>query len=290
MLESAHSIESGVQSVTCYNCGSVEFRLYDVENGFNLVKCAGCGLLYVNPRPTDELINEATMAGLHRGRETYDATDRFDPSQVDRYSRILRDFYGVAFDFGDGDWLDIGCGYGEFMIALKRFSRNRARVRGFEPNRTKAEVARGMGLEVDSVDLSGHRGKYPFISALNVYSHLPNPVEGLKDWRRLLEPGGELLLETGHSCHLDRKDHHRPYYLPDHLSFANRKIVVGILEKVGFEVLSVKIYRAVMYPQLRLVSMLKAAARLALGRDTNLNYFPRFPNREMWIRARLANS
>ena len=34
----------------------------------------------------------------------------------------------------------------------------------------------------------------------------------------------------------------RPFYLPDHLSFASESIIIRILERLGFEILSVKKY------------------------------------------------
>ena len=44
--------------VDCYQCKSNKNELYDTENGHNLVKCLDCGLLYLNPRPGLEDIND----------------------------------------------------------------------------------------------------------------------------------------------------------------------------------------------------------------------------------------
>ena len=49
--------------VTCYQCGSNESRAYAEENGFRLVKCDRCGLLYVSPRPSDAEISEGMRTG-----------------------------------------------------------------------------------------------------------------------------------------------------------------------------------------------------------------------------------
>ena len=47
--------------VDCYQCKSNKNELYDTENGHNLVKCLECGLLFLNPRPGLEEINEASL-------------------------------------------------------------------------------------------------------------------------------------------------------------------------------------------------------------------------------------
>ena len=47
-----------LQKTNCLNCDANDFQLFDTENGFNLVKCNKCELLYVNPRPSDNEITE----------------------------------------------------------------------------------------------------------------------------------------------------------------------------------------------------------------------------------------
>jgi SAM-dependent methyltransferase len=87
--------------------------------------------------------------------------------------------------------------------------------------------------------LESHKQKYDFISLLNVYSHLPDPPAMIRLCRNLLNPGGELLIQTGDVADLSVEEIYRPLYLPDHLSFASEQIISGILERNGFKVLSV---------------------------------------------------
>lgn len=63
--------------VACYNCGTHEAVKYASENGFDLVKCQQCGLLYVNPRPEANEIIEGAEQGLHHGDVDFDLTGRF---------------------------------------------------------------------------------------------------------------------------------------------------------------------------------------------------------------------
>ncbi|WP_210407585.1 hypothetical protein, partial [Hydrocoleum sp. CS-953] len=74
--------------VKCYHCGSEKYNFYDTENGFNLVKCLDCGLLYVNPCPIQEEIDLGAKTGLHQGQEDFDMTGNFSPNKVEKYLHI----------------------------------------------------------------------------------------------------------------------------------------------------------------------------------------------------------
>ena len=271
--------------VPCYNCGATAREPYDSENSFHLVKCLGCGLLYVSPRPADAAITAATRTGQHRGESLLDTTSAFNAGAVTRYQRILRDFFPRGFPRRH-TWLDIGCGHGELLVALGQYFGERVVARGCEPNRKKSESARGRGLDVEFFDPREHDQTYDVVSLLNVFSHLPDPVATLGQWRALVASGGHLLLETGHSAHLPSADHHKPYDLPDHLSFANREIVEGILTRVGFRVKKTMIYRHTVFPQLRIERVIRESLRYALRRKSQLRaMFPREPNRDMFVLA-----
>src|SRR5208337_396863 len=105
--------------VPCYNCGSAHHTLYATENGCNLVKCAGCGLLYVNPRPSDEEIEQGVQMGLHRGQGTLESTGHYTPAKVAIYHKVLREIYGRELENRKRTWLDVGCGHGELLVALQ---------------------------------------------------------------------------------------------------------------------------------------------------------------------------
>lgn len=234
-----------MEHVLCYSCGSNTARDYASENGYTLVKCNHCGLLYVNPRPNVDEIEQAHTLGQHRGADMIQTTGYYDFSKVSSYIQTLKEIFGDGRILKGKRWLDIGCGYGEFLEALNKFSSNGVIAKGTEPNVRKAAAARKNGLDVDYFDLAAHKDKYDYISMLNVYSHLPDPPAIISEWKKLLLPGGQLILETGNTADLSREQHPQPFYLPDHLSFASEKIVTTILERIGFDVLSVRKYAEV---------------------------------------------
>ena len=99
-----------------------------------------------------------------------------------------------------------------------------------------------------------------------------------------------MILETGDTAGLSARDHYRPFYLPDHLSFASEEIVVGILERLGYEIIRIKKYPA-MQPDLRIIA--RELAKLVLPNyESSLRYYLKwklYAQTDMFIRARLKN-
>lgn len=276
---------------TCYNCGSGKYEYYDSENGFNLVKCSVCGLLYVNPRPSPEDISQAMATGLHRGDKVINCTSKYNVYKLKKYKRILNEFYPKdKCNLCGKKWLDIGCGFGELIEALRIYTSGKLDTLGSEPNITKALFARSNNLNVNYIDMNSHTDKYDVISLLNVYSHIPDPVQFISGLKKNLNPNGEIFLQTGHTCHLSVKQHRRPYQLPDHLHFANQGIVVGIFQRLGFELIHVNIYRHEFFPYtFNLWKFIKEVIKIILGKRKNFNgLIPRFPRQDMFLRCKLS--
>jgi SAM-dependent methyltransferase len=275
--------------INCYNCGSPDHTFYAEENGFVLVKCADCGLLFVENRPDENEISQASETGKHIGDKVFSAMHRFNPVKIGRYLTILEEVYQGDLS-SKKKWLDVGCGYGELMIAVQKYSSGKVSVKGLEPNIHKQASARKRGLDVDYFDIGTHAVKYDVISLLNVYSHLPDPPKYLETVKRLLNPGGELILETGDTANFIAKDHYRPFLLPDHLSFASESILVGILKRLDFEILGIKKYPYV-GSDLKSFGIELVKAFLP-GYNSKLRYYlqiKKYSQTDIFIRAGLRN-
>ena len=230
-----------MQSVDCYNCGSSRKEFWAEENGFTLVKCLDCGLVYVDPRPDQAEIDRAVVEGVHKGTNLVVNKPEFSQRRFNAYPGILKDLFRNDLKGKKLRWLDIGCGNGELLLALKE-NYPRISPRGLEPNLMKQELARSKGLEVGYFELKDHKERYDIISTLNVYSHLPDPPAFFRMCRGLLTPGGEILVETGDIGDWTREDISWALTLPDHLSFAPESVVRNVLEKSGFDIVAVQKY------------------------------------------------
>lgn len=272
----------------CYNCGSEQHTFYAEENGFSLVKCNKCGLLFVENRPDDSEITESYKQGKHAGVRELDVTGAFNPIRISRYMKVLEELYNKNMD-GIKTWLDVGCGHGEFIVAVHKYSQGRISAKGSEPNVHKQESARKRGLDVNFFEIESHKEKYDAISLLNVYSHLPYPPAFLESLKKLLNPGGELVLETGDTANLSAKDHPKPFMLPGHLSFASESIVVGMMERLGFEIVKVKKFDN-FERNIKNIAVEIVKVFLPHHKSRIKNYFKaKIPPTDMYIRARIES-
>ena len=273
----------------CYNCGSEQHTFYAEENGFSLVKCDVCGLLFVENRPDENEISQAQKQGKHISVKGLYVTGKFNKGKISQYLKVLEELFNG--DLGSKiTWLDVGCGHGEFMVAVQKYSSGKVTVKGMEPNVHKQESARKRGLNVSYFDIESHEEKYDVISMLNVYSHLPDPPTFLKSVKKLLKPGGgELILETGDTAGLSAKDQPRPFRLPDHLSFASESILIWILERLDFNILRINKYPFMRIDLNRIARELVKAILPQYKSRIQYYFKGKIPQTDMFIRAKIKS-
>ncbi len=79
---------------------------------FRLVRCPGCGLVYLNPRPSPQAIGRYYPAHYWGGGETAETALRFDAGARRSIDAIAREFPGARV-------LDVGCGAGAKTAAMR---------------------------------------------------------------------------------------------------------------------------------------------------------------------------
>jgi SAM-dependent methyltransferase len=166
--------------------------------------CPGCGLGYSTPRPTEEYKIER-YSQWARGEARLAAEAHYDHRQQLRHFHLYRHVLEL-FDraIGRGRILDVGCAGGLFLAMAGVYaSDHNAGFNGcyqpegaaFDPG--EAELAhRISGLPVHRIaELSRlAAGRYDGITLLNVLEHVNRPVDLLRELRRLLRPGGALVV------------------------------------------------------------------------------------------------
>lgn len=234
-----------LEAVACPLCHANDDRPWGAENGYTAVKCGGCGLVYVNPRPRAEDVSEANRLGQHRveGGALHIAY-KHSRRKIDRYRRRIRRNLPAMVAGGPVSWLDVGAGYGELVEALTKLLPAGSVVRGIEPMEPKARSAKARGLPVFSGTLDDIDRTFDVVSLINVLSHLPDVDGFLGEVAPLLKPGGTLVLVTGNGGDLKSAvDYPDRLDLPDHLVFAGKDHVERFLDRAGFTVERVEALR-----------------------------------------------
>lgn len=133
-------------------------------------------------------------------------------------------------------WLDIGAGYGEFVEAVLAAMPRGGKVCGVEPMKPKVEVAQACGLRIVDTPLSQIEGQYDVISLINVFSHIPDFEDFLRQVVAHSSPGGLMFLQTGNGGDIERNQYPDELFLPDHLVFAGVRHIDLLLRKIGFRI------------------------------------------------------
>lgn len=178
-------------AVDCPNCGSgvaeQELEAADPLSGerFRLRRCTSCSLVFVSPRPADgELAGYYTDAYFGRRHRV------FNSAFMDMRVRALPPAKAGA------RVLDIGCGRGDFLLACRRKG---WQVAGVEQDAAPImEMRRSLDFEVMPLSMLDDLPDASFdaITMWHVLEHLPDPRRALAQARRLLRPGGSLVVEV----------------------------------------------------------------------------------------------
>lgn len=277
-----------VEHVRCPLCGGDRAAPWAEENGFVAVKCALCGLIYVNPRPVRARIDAAVRTGAHRDeRLQLNVVGRRVAGKIDHYRGTVGSmFKDVMKRNRPIRWLDVGAGFGEVVEAVQSLAPAGSCVEGIEPMAPKAAFARGRGLRVNEGyvhDFSARPDRYEFVSAINVFSHVPDFRQFLEEIKRVLSDGGEVLIETGNASDIGERRHFPDeLMLPDHLVFAGEAQVRRFLTEAGFEIVQTRRVRID-----GAVHFAKTVIKRLLGRPVVVSLPYTSPTRTLLFRARL---
>lgn len=277
-----------MEYISCPLCFEQGSTFWGEENGFTAVKCQNCDLVFVNPRPSLDKIDEAVKTGVHSlENNSINVVTRRIPSKVKQYKKVLGELYKEDWRNNKPiSWLDIGAGFGEIVEAIAMVAPLGSNIEGIEPMEPKAEIAKNLGLRVQVKYLNMVTEKYDYVSIINVFSHIPNFHEFLADVKKVLNENGEILIETGNAGEFERKHIPGVLSLPDHLVFAGEQNVKDFLILAGFEIISVQRVRVD-----GIFNFVKNIAKKILKRNIiplSLPYTS--PYRSLILRARLCSN
>lgn len=209
---------------------------------FGLCRCHNCSLVFVNPRPTQTLLN-AFYGGENYVCHSPDAgggsTARFLLERVARY--------GPSHD---KQFLDFGCGGGFLLRAALDAGWN---AFGHDIGKRALASCKAQGLNVtDDLGQLGS-GRFDVVFLNHVFEHVAEPQDLLSSCRQLLTRDGKLFIAVPNlaglraqlsfrflSRHFNIDERHRAF--PIHLFYYTPRTLVKVLEKSGLRVIGVETF------------------------------------------------
>lgn len=242
-----------METVPCNNCGGTATRVLFTKKDkhgiapepFAVVECIGCGLRYINPRPSPE-----EMGIFYPDTYSWKETIEGD-SSLGRMIRSLEKAYRYHLLKGEsakairstgkkgGRVLDVGCGTGDRLDVF--------RALGFEPygveTSESALYARNhLGLNVFHGDLFNARFPdrfFDLVTLYNVLEHTHDPRAVCLEVSRILKEDGRLVLQIPNTdslqCRLFGK-RWAAYDVPRDLYYVNVDTLVAFLCRSSLEV------------------------------------------------------
>lgn len=221
-----------MEHILCWLCGRDETELmftrrdfaYRISaEAFCVVRCRNCGLVYVNPRPTETEIHDYYTDGF------YDVA--VAPEQLMREkSRQLQLKFSYVKDLAPGRLLDIGCQKGEFMFYMNQCGWD---VFGMEfsekpPNLFDQRIHYG---SLESAEYAAE--SFDLVTLWAVLEHDYDPLGTLRRVWELLKPGGVVVvLVTNFNSPPARLMRHDD--IPRHTTLFTRRTLGRTLRHAGF--------------------------------------------------------
>lgn len=226
--------------IPCQACGRREYAFQFSKAGFDYVLCNECGTLFVNPRPTAEVLAKFY---IDSPSTSFWVNEFFKPVAEARREKIFRPRAEyVTQRYADGHaWTigDIGSGFGLFLEELSKIWK-KARLVAIEPSREMSEICRARGFEVLPCaveEVEGWDGKFDLLTSFELFEHVFEPQAFLRKAWKLLRPRGRLFLTTLNGNGFDIQilwERSKSVAPPHHLNFFNPRSITMLVEKTGF--------------------------------------------------------
>ena len=222
-------------AAACLSCEAASPTYLGDKNGYHVWKCRQCGLIFVDPMPSEAEIDEFYSQHPRNDKYLRKSDGKYRRARW-RILRLKRRVPGRRF-------LDIGCSIGSSVAA--------ARDAGFEatgvdldPQSIEFAQPHYPGcrcLQTASTALARAGETFDLIFCTEVIEHVTDPQVFVDDLRALLNPGGIVFLTTPHGTHFRLPQDILSWYglkPPEHIVLFGRRSITALFERRGLQVLS----------------------------------------------------
>ena len=228
---------------SCPHCGSEDEKLIKTERDvLRIVSCQKCNLVRVNPRLKNPEEVYTGKTELYREEFRMVVNGRAPHHRDWNYQR---DVELVRRWKPSGNWLDVGTNVGTFL----RLARGQSwKLQGVEPSERLANLAKEWwGLDIvnnflEHANLPDHH--FDIVTLTDVFEHVVNPQEMLREARRILKPDGILFLKVPNGNYnwlkykirtLLGRPSDNDYDAYEHVCHYTHETLASMLQQAGFK-------------------------------------------------------
>ena len=239
-----------------------------------VVHCENCGVYYLWPNISDNLISELYSKSYFTGVSECDGNLRIPSSNNDYESGVavgrqgkFRETVKTLLKHVPNaiNILDIGAATGDFLAIAQEYGLS---VSGIElSSYASAKAKEKYGFEFHQTGIADYKGdeKYDLIHMNHVFEHFSSPHQALERLGKLLKPGGVIYVEVPFQFNFfemikfrltgQRKDfdvssiHHPIFYRP--------KTLMKVFKDHGFKCHSMRVFSWSRYPAFGLIGQVK---------------------------------
>jgi len=218
-----------------------DFEYQTSPDTFLAMRCRGCGLVYLNPRPSLNELSRIYPPDYHAFEFSpehygfvYKVRRRLESRRVLSWCRDLKD---------DARIIDVGCGDGFHLRLLRDFGKPGWKLEGVDLDERAVKAATCAGLmvhkgSVEQLDLP--KAAYDLALLIQTIEHVDDPPSVLRAVRTLLRPGGRLVIVTDNTRSLDfelfKGRHWGGYHFPRHWNLFSPHTLRALASKVEMEI------------------------------------------------------
>ena len=231
----------------CPLCGELERRFVFQRDGWHVVKCSACNMVFIGDQP----LAYGTQAAEHDWVDDYEkevSRRKKDRPMLMLFSRLTRPFRSDAtqrqFSHAthwkrEGKLLDLGCGDGRFLaMAAKRFEVTGVELSPRAAEQAKTRVPQAPVLVSLVTVAAVPANSFDIVTQFGYLEHEWQPRTGLQAAFCALKSGGVLVIKTPNYASWNRifmGENWCGIHIPSHCNYFTPSTLGRMLREAGFD-------------------------------------------------------
>jgi len=230
----------------CLVCENNKLQLLFEKEGFDFLHCNRCDLIMANPQIKEEALRRnykgSSSSDVWVDVLTTESNQAYDQEKFERGIQLIQRYQPKK-----GRILDIGCSIGHFLKVAKE---NGWEELGLELNQKALDWAtKVFKVKVNSQLLPEAKfasGSFEAVTLWGVIEHLKEPKEVMTEVKRILKPGGIILIfcpNVGSLVARMLREHTSTFDGRNHCAYFSKESLTYLLDQTGFQVLERKYFQ-----------------------------------------------